>query len=120
MIKKTQLIIPALFLSAFNIALAQTGNSLSGAFVNINTLIKTLTAIAYTLVFLAFFWGLAKYLFTYSDEKKKDAMRLMIMSITIIFIMFSIWGIVKLAQNTLGVRSNVSGSIKLPTVTPKN
>ena len=94
-------------------------NDVSSAFDSIKDLIKTLLYIAYSLVFLSFFWALLKYMNTDSDEKRKSAISTMIISVTIIFIMTSIWGIVKLLQGTLGVSAGNTGKITVPTVYPK-
>ena len=113
------LVITVALTSIVSVTNATGVNTLSGAFFNINRIVQILSGIAYTLVFLAFFWGLARYLLTYSDEKKKNAMHLMIISIAIIFVMTSIWGIVKLIQKTFGIYSGDSSSIRVPMVIPK-
>ena len=104
------------FLPAFLFAQV---NDVSSAFASIKDLIKTLLYIAYSLVFLAFFWALLKYMNTDSDEKKKSAINAMIVSISIIFIMTSIWGIVKLLQGTLGISGGTVDKITVPTVYPR-
>ncbi len=109
-----------LIVPAISYAIPSDINTIEGATANIKTLIKTLTGVAYALVFLAFFWGFAKYLTTYSDEKKKDAMKLMITSIAVIFVMTSIWGIVSILQNTLGITGITVKSIRAPKVQIKN
>ena len=45
---------------------------------------------------LAFFWGLAKYIFHSNDEEKKaEGKNIMIWGIVALFVMASVWGIVK-------------------------
>jgi len=92
-------------------------NTFSLAVGNIGNLIRTLTAIAFSLAFLAFFWGFAKYLFTSSDEKKKSAASLMTISIAIIFVMLSVWGIIGLFRGTLGLSgSSARENVNFPEV----
>ena len=106
----------ALLAPAFLFAQA---NDVSAAFLGIKEVLNTALYIAYTIVFLAFFWGILKFLSTSSEEKKKEAMHIMVVSVTIIFIMTSIWGIVKLLQNTLGLSGTTVNKIQVPTVYPK-
>ena len=69
---------------------------------NISSLITTLTQAAYMLAFFAFFWFLAMYLLSKSDEDKSKNLKSLIIAIVVIFIMTSIWGIVRVLQNTVG------------------
>ncbi len=94
-------------------------NSFSEALTAISKLVKTLTTIAFSLAFLAFFWGMLKYLGTSSEEAKKDAIKLMATSITVVFVMVSIWGLVALLSNTFGVPTQSGDTnLRFPKVTP--
>lgn len=57
--------------------------------------------IAIALAILAFFYGLAKYLFGGADDHSKG-LKIMGMGILAIFVMASLGGIVALLQNTFG------------------
>jgi type III secretory pathway component EscT len=65
---------------------------------------------------VAFFWGLVRYIWT---EKKESARGVMVMSLVALFIMVSVWGIIRLAQNTLGVQSGDNG-VRTPAVPPQS
>ncbi len=54
-----------------------------------------------TLGIIAFFWGLAKYLFTDGEDKSKG-LKIMMMGILAVFVMASLGGLVSMLQNTTG------------------
>jgi hypothetical protein len=63
---------------------------------------------------VAFFWGLVRYVWGGGEEGHKEGRNIMIAGITALFVMVSVWGIIRLVQNTLGVGSG--GSLPPPTV----
>jgi len=111
------LIFFAVELVAHSVAFAATDN-FATAIYNIKTLIQILTTIGYSLAFLAFIWGMVKFLGTQSEEKKKDALKMMVTSIAIIFIMTTVWGLVALIRNTLQLDDNTNKNVKMPVVVP--
>ncbi len=88
--------------------------SLTTAANNITGIIQILTTAAYMLAFLAFFWGLAMYQFKAGEDDKGKGIKLMITSIIVIFIMTSIWGIVKVLRGTLGANDNSVNDVQIP------
>ena len=99
-------------------ALAATGPGTLGEVVGtFGDLIGMAVPIAAALALLAFFWGLALYLFNFGegkDEKQKQGRNLMIYGILAIFVMVSVFGIAQLLQRTFGVQ-NVQ-QIPAPTI----
>jgi len=95
---------------------AQSPDSSVGGLVPlIQDLINTLTPIVVALALLYFFWGLAKYILSSGDEAEKDkGKNMMIWGIIALFVMVSVWGIVGLLGNTLGIQQG--GNINIPTV----
>lgn len=97
-----------------------TGNGLLTALVNIRTLVQTATPIVTGLAILAFFWGLAIYLFNAGNEKKKkEGRNIMIWGVIALFVMFSIFGIIAVLQQTLNVQGDThlyTGGVSSPTV----
>ncbi len=119
-VKNASLFVGLAFFILVSNTYAQANNTLSGAFLNIQSLIKVSISIVYAAIFLAFFWGLAKYLFNASNEEaKKAATNIMLTSILVIFIITSIWGIVALIKNTLGVRDSHQDNFKVPIANPR-
>ncbi|HTR18913.1 MAG TPA: hypothetical protein VMH91_02980 [Candidatus Paceibacterota bacterium] len=70
-----------------------------------NVLLNGLIGLLITLAIIAFFWGLIKYLFTGATEGKAEGLKIMLYGVITIFVMVSIWGIVRLLQSTFQVTS---------------
>lgn len=70
-----------------------------------NTILNAAIGLLITLAIIAFFWGLIKYLFTEGSEGKASGLKIMLMGVIVIFVMVSIWGIVRLLQSTFQVTS---------------
>ena len=83
--------------------------SLAGQIVS--SLIPLLIAVA----LVAFFWGLVRYVIS-GGEDHAQGRNIMIAGLIALFVMVSVWGIIRLAQNTLSIDKN-NGSIAPPTVT---
>ena len=79
------------------VTLKHTLGTISGV---INAIIPIILALAV----LAFFWGLMTYLFSGdSGDKKSEGINKMVMGIVVIFVMVSIWGIIRVLQQTFKV-----------------
>ena len=52
---------------------------------------------------VVFFWGLIKYLWSMSQESAHEGLKIMFWGLIAIFVMVSIWGLIRLLQGTLGV-----------------
>lgn len=77
--------------------------------------IDSLTTIVVGLVFIWFIWGLIKYLLA-GAEKKDEAKSQMIYSVLIMFVIFSIWGIINLLGGLVGADDNTAINVDVPTV----
>ena len=74
-------------------------------FTNIGARIIPLMA---AIAFLAFVWGVAKYIKSAGSEKdSKDSKNLLIWGIVGLFVMVTIWGIVSFLKSDLGFGSDV-------------
>lgn len=94
------LLIPFTPIIAGAVTLKHTLGTVSGI---INGIIPILLALAV----LAFFWGLVTYLMDVNNpEKKKNGIQIMVMGVVVIFVMVSIWGIVRVLQSTFKVDSS--------------
>lgn len=71
----------------------------------VSTFLNSLVYLLITVAILAFFWGLIKYLMGDSAEDKKKGLDTMLMGVLSIFVMVSIWGIIRLLQSTFRVTS---------------
>ena len=109
--KKIALIIGTGFLPL--IALAQNAES---AIQTVARIIGLLAPIFITLAILAFFWGIVRYLWG-GAEDKAQAVIVMVWGVVAIFVMISIYGLVRFIGNTFGIQQQ--GSIQFPQVNPR-
>lgn len=66
----------------------------------LGTIINPLIPVVFGLALIAFFWGLARYLFSGLGEKDlQGAKNLMLWGVIALTVMLSIWGVVSLIQN---------------------
>ncbi len=80
----------------------------------LNRLIPVLIALA----LVVFFWGLIKYIRSGKSAGGKD---IMIAGLVGLFIMVSVWGIIRIAQNTLlGGSGNLQTPSGIPQVPQRN
>lgn len=67
-------------------------------------LISLTTGIVASLALLVFFWGLVKFIAKADDPKEKEAGKnIMIYGVIALFVMFSVFGLVKFLQTSFGV-----------------
>ena len=69
-----------------------------------NTFLNALIGLFITLAIVVFFWGLIKYLWDMGEDKS-EGLQIMMYGVIAIFVMVSIWGIIRLLQNTFKVTS---------------
>ncbi|MCI0619847.1 pilin [Candidatus Wolfebacteria bacterium] len=82
---------------------AQLGN-IEDIVDGIGRIVSLLTPIVVGIALLAFFWGLAKFIFSAGDEEaRKAGKQIMIYGIIALFIMISIWGIVRFIGDALDI-----------------
>jgi hypothetical protein len=94
------------------VAFAQTPTNLLGLINLAGTVLNALIPILIAVALIAFFWGLVVYIWKHGEEGRQ----IMVAGIVGLFIMVSIWGIIRLVQNTLGVGN--STAIPVPQVSP--
>lgn len=71
----------------------------------VNTFLNALIGLFITLAIVAFFWGLIKYLINMNNEDAHKGIQIMLWGVIAIFVMVSIWGIIRLLQATFRVTS---------------
>ena len=69
-----------------------------------NTFLNALIGLFITLAIVVFFWGLIRYVLA-AGEAKAEGLQIMFMGVIAIFVMVSIWGIIRLLQSTFQVTS---------------
>ncbi|QQG37737.1 MAG: hypothetical protein HYS26_03885 [Candidatus Kaiserbacteria bacterium] len=94
--------IAALSLALPALAAAAT---LQDTLVFVSTFLNGIIGLFITLAIVVFFWGLIKYLWSMDTENAHESLKIMFWGLIAIFVMVSIWGIIRLLQSTLKVTS---------------
>jgi hypothetical protein len=110
--KKTAFISAAIFALPL-IASAQALQPIKNLIVAVGGILNMLIPVLIAAALVVFFYGLVKYIRD-AGEGHGEGRNTMIAGIVSLFIMVSVWGLVNLAQNALGV--NGSGSVQIPQV----
>jgi len=77
---------------------------------NVSSLLNGILGLLITLAIVVFFWGLVKYIAQAGNpQAKSEGLRLITYGIISIFVMVSIWGIIALLQNTVGIDGSEVG-----------
>ncbi|GIW69105.1 MAG: hypothetical protein KatS3mg100_599 [Candidatus Parcubacteria bacterium] len=66
---------------------------------------KIVMSVAFALVFIAFFFGLARFLFSDAETKKQEGRTIIFWSVAAMFVALALWGIIALLAGLLGVKS---------------
>lgn len=68
------------------------------------TIIEAIIPIIASLALLVFFWGLAKFILNVSGDEKAvgEGKKLMVWGLVGLFVMISVWGIIRFASGELG------------------
>lgn len=75
------------------------------------------TGILGALALLVFFWGLVKYIVKADDEKAKESGRnIMVWGVIALFVMFSIFGLVRFLQGSFGINDSNNTAPDIPTL----
>ncbi|GEM_PF-331466 len=77
---------------------------LFGTLAKASAFFNILIGLFITMAIVVFFWGLIKYLWSMDQENAHEGLKIMFWGLIAIFVMVSIWGLIKLVQSTLGVR----------------
>ena len=78
----------------------------------LSDLVNIAIPIVVSLALLAFFWGLAMFIFQSGDtEKRKNGLQIMIWGIIVLFVIVSLWGIINVLQYTFNVEG---GYVEVP------
>ncbi len=94
------LLVAAAALLPASVSAVTLGDTISTLTNIVNSLIPLVLAVAV----LLFFWGLAQYMLNASDtEARNKGINIMFMGIIVIFVMVSLWGIVRVLQETFKV-----------------
>lgn len=110
-----KVLISALVLAP-SLAFAQSLGNVETLLRSIGRLINLALPILVGLALLGFFWGLAQFVFAAGDSEQKDKAKThMIWGVVALFVMVSVWGLVRFVGQALNIdQGATSGNI--PTV----
>ena len=110
---KKFIILALAFVPAF--ASAQNLGNIQNLMNSFRNIVDLALPIVVALELLAFFWGLAKFIFASGDEDKRDdGKRIMIWGVIALFVMVSVWGLVRFVGQAFGIEQG--GTVNIPTV----
>jgi len=97
----TKIFIAALFLFPLVISAQLTG--VNDFITAVGNLINPLIGITVAIALLAFLWGLARFIFRLGGDEKavEEGKRIMKWGLIALFVMVSVWGIIKFMQTAL-------------------
>ena len=95
----------ALTSAALLVPVIASAQTLLNTLALVSTFLNSLVYLFITLAIVVFFWGLISYLLKDGQEGKAKGLQIMLMGIVTIFVMVSIWGIIRLLQSTFRVTS---------------
>lgn len=101
--KKIPYVVISFFMAAPFVASAQVTDfkSLMQLFAN---MLGSVIGVLYMVAFVAFFWGIGVFILNTNDDKKRgEGKAWMFWSVIALFVMITIWGLVGLLVNTVGV-----------------
>ncbi len=79
-------------------------------------IVAYLIPVVFALILLAFFWGLAKFIFGGAEDAKTKGKNIMLWSVIALFLAASVWGIVNILQTLFGTTDD---TVTVPTVKVK-
>ncbi|OHA93672.1 MAG: hypothetical protein A3H52_01755 [Candidatus Zambryskibacteria bacterium RIFCSPLOWO2_02_FULL_39_26] len=78
-------------------------------------LLNQAITIVFGLAVVYFFWGIGQFVLHAGDQKMRDEGKKKILwGVIALFVMVSIWGIVKFIGDTLGVETDIPGGLPAP------
>ena len=102
----TRLKISSLAAGALLLPVFASAQTLLNTLALVNTFLNALIGLFITLAIVVFFWGLIQYLTSVgSEDSAKKGIKTMLWGVIAIFVMVSIWGIIRLLQSTFRVTS---------------
>ncbi len=96
--------LPVAGAAATFLPLLASAETLFDTLTKVSSFVNALIGLFITAAIVVFFWGLIMYL-TKAEEEGAKGLNLMIWGVVAIFVMVSIWGIIRLLQSTFNVSS---------------
>jgi hypothetical protein len=115
MIKKLKYFIFPIAAMLPMLVLAQPDDAINAFVSTIQNWVRLLLPTLIALALVLFLWGVLRYLFSKDGPSKKEARDFMMWGIVALFVMVSVWGLVKVLQDIIfGDNNNVTNPIPPP------
>ena len=82
-----------------------SAKTLEQLLLNAGLFLNTLIGLFIALAVVVFFWGLIKWLWSMGPDDAQQGLKIMFWGVVALFVMVSIWGIIRLLQGSLEVDS---------------
>lgn len=99
-------------------AFAQNLQNVEGLTASIGRIINLAIPIVFALAMLFFFWGLAQYILG-GEDTKVSAKKTMIWGVVALFVMASVWGLVRFIGSAVGVSSGTGPGFNAGDLVPR-
>ena len=94
------------------VSFAQLGN-VDSLVVSIGNIVNRVIPIMFAIALLGFFYGIVMYIFGAEDNKDK-AKKTMIWGVIALFVMGSVWGLVRFIGDAVGVGTGTAPPVSIP------
>lgn len=98
---------------------AQDARGITNLLQTVGDIIQSIIPLIIGLAVLLFIWGVFKYFFFSSEDDKSSGRNFMIWGIVALFVMVSVWGLVKLLQGAI-INPSSNTPIPAPIAVPPN
>ena len=105
MLTRTRNVFSAVSIASLLLPAIASAATLQDTLIFLSTFLNGIIGLFITLAIVVFFWGLIKYLWSIDNENAHEGLKIMFWGLIAIFVMVSIWGIIRLLQSTLKVTS---------------
>ena len=105
MLTRTRNVLSAVSIASLLLPAIASAATLQDTLIFLSTFLNGIIGLFITLAIVVFFWGLIKYLWSIDNENAHEGLKIMFWGLICIFVMVSIWGIIRLLQSTLKVTS---------------
>jgi len=95
--------------------IAQPG-TIDALLCKIGSLMNIIIPLLVTLGIIYFIWGVIKYVTAKDSDAQAEGRTVMISGIIALFVILSLWGLVRILQNTFGVTGGNPASQNLPNI----
>ena len=117
---KKKIITGAGALSLLTPAFALAQGTITSVLDDVGGIFDTIIPLIFAVAIIYFLWGLTKFITTAGGdaEAHESGRNIMIWGVIAIFVMASVWGLVKILQNTFSVDDNTS--VDVPQIPTRN